>query len=71
MLACVGAVREYLIEVCKLTKGFNKGNVDKGLVVIEQGETRSNVLVRYSDLIKVGKNCFTNSGGVEQLPVMW
>ncbi len=43
-------------------KGYNKGDINKVLVVREQGRTRSNEfkLHKFRFSKDIGKNCFTN-----------
>ena len=55
-------VRGDLIEVFKWVKGFNKGDLNKVLILKEQGRTRTNgyKLDKFRFMKDVGKNWFTN-----------
>ncbi len=55
-------LRGDLIEVYKWMKGYNKGDINKVLIVREQGRTRSNEfkLDKFRFSKDIGKNWFTN-----------
>ena len=55
-------IRGDLIEVYKWVKGFNKGDINKVLIVKEQGRTRNNgyKLDKFRFKKDIGKNWFTN-----------
>ena len=55
-------VRGDLIEVYKWMKGYNKGDINKVLIVREQNRTRSNgfKLDKFRFNREIGKNWFTN-----------
>ncbi len=54
-------VRGDFIKVCKCMKGYNKGYINKVLIVNEQGRTRSNgfKLDKFIFSKDIGKNWFT------------
>ncbi len=55
-------MRGDLIEVYRWMKGYNKGDINKVLIVKEQGRTRSNgfKLDKFRFSKDIGKNWFTN-----------